>query len=312
MAYGLLTYDDGSRRESLLSILRDVSPNTDHYLVSNLGVAPAATNTLHEWTTYNTARPTSITFTIEGADASYSDLTQPVRTNNVTAIITEAVKVSATERAISTATKEDPWVFQKAEALKRLKAKMEFALINGTRASGSSGVARGMTGIDGMISTNLTARASGTTFTETELNDIMQDSWDQVGQDYVADMLLCPMTIKRRISTFTANNTRNIDASSKRLDAEVRVYDSNVGKTVMIVPHKDVRNGVASGVYGSLTVYALREDTWKMAFLTGREPKWEELAKSGDYDCGQYVTELALVGYAQRASVKRYGYLPLS
>jgi len=303
MAFGLLTDGDNSRRESLLSILRDVSPNTDNYFTTNLGKAPAATNTLHEWVTYNTARPTSITFTVEGAQTSYDDLTQPVRTNNVTAIIEETVRVSSTQRAISHATGEDPYQFQKTEALKRLKAKMEYATINGTRASGSSGTARGMTGFNGMISTNVTARASGTSFTETELNDIMQDVWTQVGSEYISDLLVCPMVIKRRISGFTANLTRNIDASSKKLSSEIRVYDSQVGQTVMIIPHKDV-NAAA----GTLTVYALREDTWKQAFLTGEEPKWEELAKDGLRDNGHYYTEMTLVGYAQRASAKRTGY----
>jgi hypothetical protein len=303
MAFGLQSYDDGSRRESLLSILKDVSPNTDNYFVTNLGVGPTATNTLHEWVTYNTARPTSVTFSIEGADAAYADLSQPIRTNNITAIVSEPVKVSGTERAITTATKEDPLAFQKTQALKRLKAKMEWATINGTKASGSSGVARGMSGFDGMISTNVTGRASGTSFTEVELNDIIQDSWTQVGAEYVADLVVCPMVIKRRISGFTSNLTRNIDATSKKLSAEIRVYDTQVGNTVMIIPHKDV-NAAA----GTLTVYALREDTFKHAFLKGREPMWEELAKSGDYDAGQYLAEFTVCAYAQRASAKRTGY----
>lgn len=303
MAFGLQTYGTEDRRESLLSILRDVSPNTDNYLTSNLGRAPDATNTLHEWVTYNTARPTSVTFTAEGAAATYDDLTQPVRTQNVTAILRETVRVSGTERSISTATGEDPYMFQKQEALKRLKADMEFATINGVFASGSSGVARQMTGIDGMISTLVTARNSGTSFTETELNDMMQQSWDEVGSEYVADLLLAPVVIKRRIAGFTSNLTRNIQASEKRLINEIRVYDSEVGQTVMIIPHKDVR-----ALAGSLTVYALKEDTWKHSFLTGREPFWEELAKDGDRENGQYVTELTVVGLAQRASVKRTGY----
>jgi hypothetical protein len=303
MAFGLQSYDDGSRRESLLSILKDVSPNTDNYFVSNLGKAPAATNTLHQWTTYYTARPTSNDDVIEGAEASYDDLGQPVKTENITAIKSAPVRVSGTERAISTATGEDPYAFQKGEALKRLKSKIEYSTINGSKASGSSGVARGMTGFDGMISTNVTARASGTSFTETELNDIMQDSWDQVGAEYVADLLVTPMVIKRRIAGFTSNLTRNIDASTKKLTNEIRVYDSQVGQTVMIIPHKDVRKAA-----GTLTVYALREDTWKHSFLTGREPFWEELAKDGDRDNGQYLTEFTVVGYAQRASAKRTGY----
>lgn len=303
MAFGLQSSNASDRRESLLSILKDISPNTDNYFTSNLGKAPAATNTLHEWVTYNTARPTTVTAEIEGAEASYGDLDTPVRTNNATAIVARNVRVSGTMEAISTATGEDPMVFQKSEALKKLKADMEWLTLNGAFASGNSGVARGLAGITGMISTNVTARASGTSFTETELNDILNDVWSQVGSEYVSDLIVCPMVISRRISGFTSNLTRNIDAASKRLVNQVRVYDSQVGQSVMIIPHKDV-NAAA----GTLTVLALREDLWKHAFLTGREPKWEELAKDGDRENGQYITEFTVVGYAQRGSARRTGY----
>jgi len=298
----VISYDDGSRRESLLSILRDVSPNTDNYFVSNLKKAPNATNTLHEWVTYNTARPTSTNFVAEGAAASYAVISQPVRTNNITAIVSRPVRVTGTEKAIATATGEDPYVFTKAEALKMLKADMEYAILNGAVASGASGTARGMTGIVGCISTNMTARNSGTSFSEVEFNDIMQESYNAVGSAYIADLLVCPIVIKRRISGFTTN-TRNIEAKEKRLTSEIQVYDSEVGKSVMIVPHKDV-NAAA----GTLTVLALNESTFAMSFLTDREPQWQELAIDGDRSNGQYITEFTLVSYAQRASVKRTGY----
>jgi len=303
MAFGSQTYNATDRRESLLSILKNVSPNEDNYFVSNLGKAAAASNTLHEWVTYNTARPTSVTAAIEGFQASYGDLDTPTRTQNATAIVDEEVRVSGTMKSVATATGENPYAFQKGEALKRLKAKMEFVTINGAFASGSSGVGRGMSGIGAMISTNVTARSSGTSFTETELNDMMQDVWTSVGSEYIADLIVAPMVIKRRISGFTSNLTRNIDAKEKRLTNEVRVYDTQVGQTVMVLAHKDV-NAAA----GTLTVYALREDTWKHSFLTGREPQWEELAKDGDRDNGMYVTEFTVVGYAQRASARRTGY----
>lgn len=303
MAYGLQTAGNQEIRESLLSILKDVSPNTDNYLVSNLGTGPAAISTLHQWVVYNTARPTSVTATIEGSVPSYGDLTAPTRTTNITEIVSEPVRVSGTMRAVSVATGEDPYVFQKTQALKRLKADMEFITINGVRASGASGVAGALTGIDGMISTNVTARASGTSFTETELNDIMNDVWSSVGSEYVSDLIVCPMVISRRISGFTSNLTRFIDASEKRLTNQVRVYDSQVGQSVMIIPHKDV-NAAA----GTLTVYALREELWNLSFLKGREPMYEELAKDGDRDNGQYLTEFTVVSYAQRGSAKRTGY----
>lgn len=303
MAFGKQYENATDKVDSLLSILKDVSPNTDNYFVTNLGVAPAATNPLHEWPVYNTARPSSVTGVIEGAEASYSDLTSPERSSNYTIILDETVQLSDTAASMETITGEDPMAFQKDRALKRLKAKMEFVTINGDVVARASGVASGMDGFDSMISTNVTARASGTSFTETELNDMMENSYDEVSMEYIADLLVCPMVIKRRVATFTSNLTRNIDASDKKLDNEIRVYDSSVGQTVKIIPHKDVRKAA-----GTLTVYALREETLKHSFLAGEEPKWVPLARVGHSERGMYKTEFTLVSFAQRASVKRTGY----
>lgn len=296
----LFTYDDTSRREDLLSILRDVSPNTDNYLVTNLGTS-VATNTLHEWPVFNVDRPTSITFAAEGAEFAEPTHTQPTRSTNITAIIRREVKVSGTERAMKVAIPGDPMDFQKKVTLGRVKADMEFALLNGTRASGASGTARGMTGINGVISTNLTARNSGTSMSTTELEDILQNSWDAVGSGYVANIILCPMGIKRKITTFTTRVQPQTD-STDRIYNNISFYESASG-TVKIIPHKDVINGT-----GSTHVYALREEMFKMAFLKGRELSYEDVAPTGDYTRGMYLTELTLESLAERASVKRLGY----
>lgn len=300
MPIGLITYDDQSRRESLLSILKDVSPLGGNYLVENLGTS-VARNTLHQWPVYNQTRPTSVTNTIEGAEATVVDLTAPTKSDNITAIISEVVTVSGTERAVTVATNIDPLAFQKEKALKRLSAKMEYLLVNGTKASGASGVARQMAGMDSVISTNATALSSGTSLSVDRLEDLLQLSWNEVGQEYVADTILCPMGLKRKISTFTTNITNYVNETD-RLYRNIAVFESNLG-IVRIVPHKDVRNTA-----GSTTLYALRMDTYKMAFLEGREPQFQELAKGGDYDKGQYITEFTLESYAQRASVKATGF----
>jgi hypothetical protein len=303
MAIGLITYQDASRRESLLSILKDVSPLGGNYLVENLGTS-VARNTLHEWPTYYQSRPTTVSAVVEGADATVVDLTAPVRSNNITAIISDVVKVSGTERAVAVATNQDPYAFQKEKSLMRMNAKMEFALLNGTssaKASGASGVARGMAGIDGVISTNVTALSSGTSLSVDIFENILQLSWNQVGNEYVADTIICPMGLKRKISSFTTNVTNYVNETDK-LYRNISVYEASTG-VVKIVPHKDVRN-----VSGSVTLYALRLDTFKMAFLENREPQFVELAKTGDYEFGQYITEMTLESYAEPASVKVTGF----
>ena len=309
MAFGKQYANATDKVDSLLSILRDISPNTDNYFVTNLGTAGVATNTLHEWPVYNTARPTSVTGVIEGAEASYSDLTSPDRSNNYTVILDETIQLSDTAANMRTITGEDPMAFQKDRALKRLKAKMEYVTINGDVVARLSGIASGMDGFDRMISTNVTFRASGTSFTETELNDMMENSYDQVSMEYIADLLVCPMIIKRRVASFTSNLTRNIDASDKKLDNEIRVYDSSVGQTVKIIPHKDVRKTNVSYTLGNaLAVYAIREELYKYSFLAGSEPKYVPLARVGHSERGMYTTEFTLVSFAQAASVKRTGY----
>lgn len=296
----LFSYDDTSRREDLLSILRDVSPVSDNWLVTHLAKS-TANNTLHEWPVFNIARPTSVTFTAEGADPSYPTHSQPTRSNNITAIISRPVQVSGTEQSINVAVPGNPMDFQKQAAARQMKGDMEFALWNGTRASGASGTARGMTGINGVISTNLTARSSGTSMSVTELEDLLQNSWDAVGSEFVADAVFCPMGIKRKIAGFTTGVTRFTDKPDAIYN-NVAIYESASG-VVKIIPHKDLINGT-----GSTHVFALNTEMYRMAFLKGREPRFEEYAKTGDADKGQYLTEMTLESLAERASVKRYGY----
>ncbi len=306
MAFGKQTYSSSDEmRESLLSILKDVSPNEDNYFVSNLGVGSPATQKTHEWNLYYVDRASSVDPEVEGAETSYPDLTVETRSSNVTTILDAPVKLSRTRASIAMVSGEDAMGVEKERALKALKSEMEYATINGSYAAGSSGVARQLTGIDGCISTNVTAWGSARSFTEKDLNDIIQTSWDKVGASYVIDVIACPVVIKRRVAGFGTNLTRTIPAEGKKLTQEVRVYDSEVGQTVKIIAHKDIRK-----TDGTLTVLGLREDHFEHSYLVNTgEPHWEDRAKSGDFEAGVYITEFTLVSYDERASVKTTGWL---
>jgi hypothetical protein len=298
MAWGLITYQDGGRREDLLDVLGDVSPD-ETPLLTLFGTS-VSKGTLHEWVKYNIARPTTVSADAEGADTVFTDLTQPSRTNNVTHIIKQPIQVSRTERKMNVAAMGDPYAFQKADALRQLKMKMEYAILNSTKASGASGVARQMTGLDAFITSVVTARNSGTSFSEQELNDMGADAYSTVRADKVFDMVLCTVKIKQAIAGFSGNSTRYIDASERRLTKDILVYDSAVGSH-RIMHHRDVRN-----VAGTVTVYGLREDLHKVAYLD--KPMFEELAKVGDADRGHWVTEFTLEVQEEKADLKRTGY----
>jgi len=298
MAWGLITYQDAARREDLLDVIGDVSP--DETPLMTLFGTSTVSNTLHEWLKYNVSRPTSVSSAVEGADTVFADLTQPSRANNITHIINQPVQVSRTERRVNVAAMGDPYAFQKAEALRELKMKMEYAILNSTKASGSSGAVRTMTGVDAFITSVVTALNSGTSFSEAELNDMAADGYLTVRADKVFDMLLCTIKIKQAIAGFGGNSTRYIDASERRLTKDILVYDSAVGAH-KIMHHRDVRNTA-----GSVTVYGLREELHKVAYLD--KPMFEELGKVGDADRGHWITEFTLEVLEERANQKRTGY----
>lgn len=298
MAFGLMTYQDVTRREDLLDVLADISPD-ETPLLTLFGTSTAR-GTLHEWLNYNVARPTTVSAATEGFDETYADLSVPNRTNNITQIITQSILVSRTERRVNVAAVNDPYAFQKADGLRRLKSKMEYAILNAVKASGASGSARQMNGVDAMITSTVTARNSGTSFSEQELNDMASDGYLTVRADKVFDMVLCTVKIKQAIAGFSGNSTRYIDASERRLTKDVLVYDSAVGSH-RIMHHRDVNNTA-----GTVTVYGLREDMHRVAYLD--KPFFEELAKTGDADKGHWVTEFTLETLQEKADLKRTGY----
>jgi len=298
MAFGLDTYQDSARREDLIDVITDVSP--DDNPLSTMLARTTASQTLHEWLEDYISRPTSVSAAAEGATATYSDLTQPSRRTNITQIITQTYRVSGTEQAVSVGGMGNPLDYQAAKALREWKNKQEYALIRGVRASGSSGVARQMAGIQAAVTSHWTARNSGTSLSETEFNAMVKDVWEDVGQSDVFDMVLVPMGLRQKISTFTAGATRYVDASDKRLTRPVMVYESD-GGVHRIFAHKDVNSAA-----GTVAFLGLKEDKFRIAYL--REPKREILAKDGDRDNGQIVGEMTLEILAERNSVQRTGY----
>ena len=299
-------------RESLLDIIRDVSPNEDNYFMSNLAKGHNATQTLHEWNIYHEGRATAVAVSVQGADTTYPEPQMEVRSTNYTAIVESPVAISRTKASIAMITGEDALGKDKERALRRLKSKMEYAIINGAAAVGSSAAAAQLCGILGSVTTNVSNYPSGLqSFTETLLNDMVQQSWNSVGGSYVGNILAVPVVLKRRIAAFGTNLTRTITAESKRLTQEVRVYDSDVGPTVMVIAHKDIPTVASTGANTpGNTALLLNDSLIELAFLVkSGEPHWEERAKTGDRENGTYITEFTMVNYDEKAAVKSGGFL---
>lgn len=288
------TYMDATRREDLLDKIADVSPDKNY--LSTVLKKTSASQTLHEWGNYYQSRPTSNTAEVEGDEDTFSDLTQPSRKSNICQIVKEKFAVSGTQIAVDKISPKDAYARELGWAMTRFKMKQEYAILRGTKASGSSGVGREMHGIRNFVvdEGKYTSRASGTTLSETEFNDMVGDSWS-VTDDSVVDLILTTGIKKRDISKFTAGNTKNISADDKRLVNTISVYESDYG-IHEIRAHKDIP---ASEVLG------VKKDNLAIAYL--RNPKHEPLGLTGDNKKGHIIGELCPEVYGAKAMVLRIG-----
>jgi len=300
MAWGDITYQAGTRKEDLLDFIADVSPD-DNPLSTLFGVTEAS-NTIHEWTEDYSARPTSVSGQIEGSAATFADLTNPSRRTNITQIIRQTYRVSDTIRAVDVAGMSDMLDYQASKAARDWKNQLEYSVVRATIASGDSGVARQMAGIQATVTSHYTTRDSGTSLSESELNDMVYDVANDVGMEDVFDMLVLPLQLRQKVSTFTAGSTKYVDASDKRLTRPVAVYESDFN-VMRIFAHKDVTSAAATpGPH----VLGLKESSWKLAYL--RRPERTELAKLGSSSDGMIEGEVTLEFLAERSNARRSGY----
>lgn len=294
MAIGLITYQDTTRKEDVVDLITNVDfKNTP--LLSGLAES-SASNTFHEWLV-DTFASSAANAAIESSDATIVDLVQPTRKNNVVQMFRSVITVSDTERAVSVYGQSDPYTYQMQKKMTELARDIEKALMAGTRASGSSGVARQLDGVIAQITTNATARTSGTSLTETEFNDIMAGVWNS-GTDQYADEVYVGSYIKRVISAFTAGATKFDKSEDKRLTNAVDVYEGDFGVHKIFL-HREVPTSA---------LVALDSSKWRVAYLQGRRPKHIPLSKTGSATKGMLEGELTLEGLNEKSSAKRTGY----
>lgn len=291
------TYMDTTRREDLLDRIMDVSPDAN-YLTTILGTVDVS-QTNHEWTEYYIQRDSSNDKAVEGDDNTFADLPVPTKKNNIAQIIKKVFAVSETDIVVNKVSPRDAYAREMGIAMRRWKNSAEFAVLRGTKASGSSGVAREMNGIRNTTATDgkYTVRASGTSFSEQEFRDMMTDSWN-VTDEYLVDLILTTGTRKQDFSKFfTTSTPKTIAATDKRLIQALDVIESDYGNLVELRAHKDM---VTNEVLG------IRKDLCKIGYL--RRPTHKPNGVSGDNQKGHIVGELTTQVGSARAFVLRGGY----
>lgn len=252
--------------------------------------------TPHEWLIdgYDNAADNAA---IESSDATLVNMVQPTRSTNVVQMFRKVVAVSDTEAAIPHYGMGDPFVYQTEKKMRELMRDMEKAAIQGTFASGSSGVARRMNGAIVLITSNKTARASGTCFSETEFNDMVRGIFDN-GTDSTVDLVLVPSFLKLVIDRFNTKTTQNLDAGQFKQVVRVETYVSAFGTHSIAFAREVPANGVLM----------IDSSMWEKAYLVNRSPQMRALGKTGSSTRGMIEAEATIVSRNEHSSAYRSGY----
>jgi hypothetical protein len=196
-----------------------------------------ATARNHEWPVRDIAVRTdnaqiegySYDFTVAGAAPEL-----PVRARNFTQIFSKQRRISRTNAWVTHAGIADLVKDQLGVMGVAAKTDCELALNRGSLASGNaSSVAQRLAGLLNIASTNATTAASGTSFSETLLNDWMQAIYGTTG--VLPTHAVTPGPLKRRFSAFTDNITRFADVTDKTIDKRVTAYASDFGPIMIIL-----------------------------------------------------------------------------
>lgn len=289
------TYDSNARKESLLNIITNITPE-ENSLLKDLGKS-SASNSLHEWVT-DTLKTAAAQTTVEGSDASFANRTNPTRVQNQTQIIRIDFSVTDTERARDYPGFKDRYAYEMEKAMKEWNNDAEFNLLRSTLATGTGSATRTMAGLKAAITTVATAQ-SGVSLSETQLNDYVQNAWNQGGRPtdvYVGARL------KRRISSFTANTTRNVMADEKKAVNVVDTYVSDFG-VLRIKLHRYLWQSGDT----NYDIIGIQPDKFRVAYF--REPEHTSLAKTGSATKGMIEGEFTLEYLAENSSFKATAHL---
>lgn len=302
------TYEAVGNREDLSDMIYRIAP-TDTPFMSGADTEKA-TAVNHEWQTQDLASPDNTNAQLEGDDAVTDATTATVRLGNIAQISKKVARVTGTQQAVEHAGRANEMAYQQMLKGLELKRDMETILCgtNQAKVTGSDGVARKTASVLSWIKTNTSkgtaggaadpsaadgtgTRTDGTqiAFTESRLKTVLSSIWTQGGKPNV---IMSGAFNKQIFSTFTGRSSPIEEAKSKKIVASVDAYESDFG-TLKVVPNRFQR---------TRDVLVLEMDKWAVAYLNGRKMVSIQLAKTGDSDRREILSEYSLVSRNEKAS----------
>jgi hypothetical protein len=300
------TYQAIGNREDLSDVIYRIDPSETPF---QSGVErERATGVNHEWQTQALDATDSANAVLEGSDAITDTTTPTVRLGNICQISDKVARVTGTQQAVEHAGRDDEMAYQEMLKGLALKRDMETILVgtNQPKVTGDTTTARKLASILAWIATNDSLDAGGSSpspidgtdarndgtqraFTEAQLKSVLSLCWTAGGKP---DTIMTGAFNKQVFSTFTGRATPTEDTKSKKIVASVDAYESDFG-TLKVVPNRFQR---------TRDVLVLQMDMWAVAFLKGRKMVSVPLAKTGDSERRQILSEYTLVARNEKSS----------
>ncbi|URC15528.1 major capsid protein [Octadecabacter Antarctic DB virus 2] len=300
------SYDANGIREDLSDTIYDISPEETPFYSGMAKVK--ATATLHEYQT-DALRSSAANAHIEGDDTAAEARTATTRLGARTQIFKNAVVIPGTDVGLSKAGRAKEMAYNVLRIAKEQKLDIEKSFFaNNAAVTGNSSTARELAGAPAWLTTNVLfganegasptgdgtdARTDETTtlidFSQARFDSVMQSVWTAGGKPDTVYLSAYQMNIALG---FTGNNNQraNIEATKGEVRNAMAVYVTPWG-AVTFVPTRENR---------SRDIFVMQNDMWCSAVL--RATKNEALAKTGDNEKRQVVTELTLVCKNEAAS----------
>lgn len=290
-------------REDLSDIIYEISP-VDTPFISSISRIDVS-NTKHEWQTDALGAATN-NAVIEGDDATTDAAVATTRVVNHTQISDKVARTTGTANAVNTAGRAKEIDYQMLKRARELRRDMEKVVTdNKAFVVGDDTTARECAGAAAYITTNIdddagatasngtgsNAHSDGTQrpFTEDQVKSVLKQVFDEGGNP---NILMVGAFNRQIASSFSGGRTNMQKTEDPVLHATFDVYDSDFGE-LKIVPNRFME---------ARTAMLLETDMWALGFLPGRNMMTADLAKTGDSERRQILSEYTLEARNQKAN----------
>lgn len=241
----------------------------------------------------------------QGADFTYLARTSPTLVTNIVEEIAIPIRVTRPQIAVQHYHGQNELDRQLAKGLMEFTNAVEFDLVRASLASGVSGTMQTMNGIIQAISqsTNTTVQTSGTVFSASILDGLMQNCWGVSNGDVATDIFVGGV-MKRDIDAFTAKTNVVVNSPDIRgIVKTVTTYETSFG-TVTIHKHRFVQQASDS----TSRLLAIRPEKLKVAFLE-KPTVLTDLQTNGPYTPRAVYGSMTLEVRNQQSNFFASGYL---